>query len=197
MQLIQLLVLNNYFTPKLSQGIVPTMASILDPPALGAENIPKNFLTGPAPKPSLSRIDFAKTDLTEYEGLYAATIDGILTPEECRALVSLAEASVGDKWERALVNVGGGMQQMMEDTRKCDRIIFDNQEIVNRIWGRVKNLVPELHQLANMPEITGFGPAKRKEVWKMTRLNERMRFLKYTAGEYFKRTFSFSVINNY
>lgn len=76
---------------------------------------------------------------------------------------------------------------MYEDTRKCGRIIYDEPELVARLWERVKDLVPELHELVCKPEVTGSGPAKRREVWKMTRLNERMRFLKYTAGEYFKR----------
>jgi hypothetical protein len=44
-----------------------------------------------------------------------------------------------------------------------------------------------LHEVVGQPEVTGSGPVKRREVWKMTRLNERMRFLKYTKGEYFKR----------
>jgi len=76
---------------------------------------------------------------------------------------------------------------MYEDTRKCGRIIYDEQEVVSRIWNRVKNLVPELHEVKNLPKVTGSGPTRRREIWKYTRLNERMRFLKYTAGEYFKR----------
>ena len=41
--------------------------------------------------------------------------------------------------------------------------------------------------LKYMPHVTGFGPAKRNETLRMTRLNERMRFLKYTNGQYFRR----------
>jgi hypothetical protein len=37
--------------------------------------------------------------------------------------------------------------------------------------------------------VTGNGPAKRGETWKVTRLNERGRYLKYTGGEYFKRMY--------
>lgn len=85
-----------------------------------------------------------------------------------------------------MVNVGNGMQVMNEDTRKYGRIIMDSQDIVDRIWDRIRSYVPELLELANAPDVTGEGPAKRRETWKMTRLNERMRFLKYTRGEYFK-----------
>jgi hypothetical protein len=76
---------------------------------------------------------------------------------------------------------------MYEDVRKCGRIIWDSQDIVTRIWERVKGLVPELTVIANQPLVTGTGPSKRREVWRYTRCNERMRLLKYTAGEYFKR----------
>jgi hypothetical protein len=79
---------------------------------------------------------------------------------------------------------------MYEDTRKCGRIIFDSQEIVDKIWDRVKDFVPELHKIQAAPMVTGSGPSMRRETWALTRLNERMRFLKYTSGEYFKRKLS-------
>lgn len=63
----------------------------------------------------------------------------------------------------------------------------DDEDVVARIWARVKDHVPEVDLLKNMPHVTGFGPTKRKEVLHMTRLNERMRFLKYTSGQYFRR----------
>ena len=87
-----------------------------------------------------------------------------------------------------MINIGGGFQRMMEDTRKCGRIIWDDRDIVAKIWARVADSVPDIHRLQNWADVTGTGPAKRKETWKMTRLNERMRFLKYVGGEYFKGT---------
>ncbi len=63
----------------------------------------------------------------------------------------------------------------------------DDKDVVARIWARVKDHVPEVDLLKNMPQVTGSGPTKRKEVLHMTRLNERMRFLKYTSGQYFRR----------
>jgi hypothetical protein len=154
---------------------------------VGQSNIPKEFLNGPAPTPKVTKIDFSKTSLPEYSDMYATVIDNVLTPSECDELLRLAEAQTGGKWERALVNIGGGRQAMYEDTRKCGRIIYDEQEVVSRIWDRIKDLVPDLYEIKNLPEVTGSGPTWRREVWKYTRLNERMRFLKYTAGEYFKR----------
>jgi hypothetical protein len=160
--------------------------------AATTSQLSKHFLVGPAEgvTPKITKIDFAQTDLKEYEGMYATVIDNILTPFECRELVRMAEAQSGSNWERAMINIGGGRQAMYEDTRKCGRIIWDEQELVGRLWERVKDLVPELHEVVAKPQVTGSGPSKRREVWRMTRLNERMRFLKYTKGEYFKRELS-------
>ena len=83
--------------------------------------------------------------------------------------------------------MGGGAQALITDARDCGRIIWDDIDIVERIWSRVKASVPEIEYLKNMAGVTGYGPVKRKETWKMTRLNERMRFLKYGEGQYFKR----------
>ena len=85
-----------------------------------------------------------------------------------------------------MINIGGGHQALYEDTRKCGRIIWDDSDIVAKLWARIQDSVPDIHQLQDWPTVTGIGPAKRKETWKLTRLNERMRFLKYVGGEYFK-----------
>ena len=75
------------------------------------------------------------------------------------------------------------------DSPDSRRIIWDDRDIVERIWNRVKDEVPELKTLVGVPKITGNGPAKRKEVWCFERLNERMRFLRYGEGQYFRREF--------
>lgn len=43
-----------------------------------------------------------------------------------------------------------------------------------------------LDRIANQPLITGLGPAKRGEVFVLAGLNERMRFLRYEGGDYFR-----------
>jgi hypothetical protein len=163
-----------------------TMPFTNERPAL---ELPKGFLERPAPNIKVEKIDFAKSTIPEYDDCWAVILDNVMTPQECKALVSAAEATTDGKWERAMVNIGGGRQAMYEDTRKCGRIIWDSKDIVAKIWARIEPTVPELQYLENWPKVTGNGPFKRKEVWKMTRLNERMRFLKYTSGEFFRRKF--------
>lgn len=150
--------------------------------------LPADFLSAPAPDIKVTRIDFSKTALPEYSDLYAVIVDNVLSPAECEQLLKAAEATTHGEWERALINVGGGRQKLITEARNCGRIIWDSQELATKVWSRIENLpdVKEITRLEDAPEILGNGPLKRGEVWKFTRPNERMRFLKYVGGEYFR-----------
>ncbi|KAF2450745.1 oxidoreductase domain-containing protein [Karstenula rhodostoma CBS 690.94] len=148
--------------------------------------LPEGFLAGPAPNLTKHVIDFKKEGIPVYEGRWAVILDGVLSQDECEMLTKAAEATTAGEWERAMVNVGNGQQRLYEDTRKCGRIIWDDRDMVAKIWARVQDSVLDVHRLQNWADVTGIGPAKRKETWKVTRLNNRMRFLKYVGGEYFK-----------
>ena len=133
-------------------------------------------------------IDFAQTTLPKYAGLYAVIFDNVLTPSECRTLIAFAEATTNLGWERAMVNIGGGKQALYTDVRSCGRIIWDSPDVCSRVWKRIEKL-PEVQQILRLqavPKIFGYGPVKRGETWRFTRPNERMRFLKYVGGEYFR-----------
>lgn len=133
-------------------------------------------------------IDFKTTNLPEYDGLYATVLDNVFTKQSCQALVDMAESTTGGEWEEAMVNIGNGKQRKMKDARDCGRIICDDFDMVEIIWAQIKDQVPEILRLENQPRVTGYGPVRRNEIWEMSRLNERMRFLKYQEGQYFKRT---------
>lgn len=151
---------------------------------------PSDFLAGPGPVVQVTHVDFSQTDCHEYKGAYAVILDNILSPDECAQLINLAEQSSGGEpgkgnWERAMVNIGNNQQALYTDIRNCDRIIWDTREVVERIWQRCRDHVPEIEHVKGNAEVMGWGPVKRKESYVLTRLNERMRFLKYTGGEYF------------
>ena len=150
-------------------------------------SLPPDFLSGPALNLQKTNIDWKKTDLPEYDGLYAAVLDGVFTKEECDLLVHAAEATADGKWEQAMVNIGNGQQTLATETRDCGRIIWDDGEIAARLWARCKDHMKEIESLYAMPQVTGKGPFKRQETWRMTRPNERMRFLKYGKDQYFRR----------
>jgi len=152
--------------------------------------IPEDFLAGPGPEVSVTHVDFTQTQCPEFAGSYAVVLDNVLSPDECKQLINLAEQSSGGepgngKWERAMVNIGGGQQKMYTDIRNCDRIIWDDHVLVDRIWQRCRPHVPEVENLKGNTSVMGMRPVERGESYAMTRLNERMRFLKYTGGEYF------------
>lgn len=144
------------------------------------------LLDGPAPPDCKSElIDFSKTELSEYAGSFALLIHNVLTPAECKDLIHVAESTA--KWEQAMINIGNGRQTLALNTRNCDRIIMDDEILSRKLLDRILPHLPdEVVTLNNKPHVTGNGPSKRKEVLRITRLNERLRFLKYTHGMYFR-----------
>lgn len=163
-----------------------------------------DLLAGPPPRITRTDIDFAQTELSGYAGLYAVLLDNVLTPAECAALIGAAEATTNGVWEKALINVGNGKQRAAPEARNSDRIIWDDADMVERLWRRVEPWVPELKVLG--PGCPAIRPAKpgKEQWWRATRyfhslrdegvlttmairLNERMRILRYGPGEYFRR----------
>ncbi|KAB8078370.1 hypothetical protein BDV29DRAFT_152899 [Aspergillus leporis] len=154
-----------------------------------------NFLPPQAP-PGVEchQIDFAASDpqLPEYKNLFAAVIENLLTQKECNELIRLAEAttcnpgSTAPVWERAMINIGNGKQALATDTRNCGRIIYDAPELAEKLLNRLIPFLRDLKidELENRPLVTGL--AGRNKTYRLTRLNERLRFLKYEGGEYFK-----------
>lgn len=138
-------------------------------------------------------IDWETTDLPQYAGRYAAVLDHVLSPSECAALLGLVEDSVADRgasgtrtWRPALVNVGGGMEMRDTEYRNSDRIVWDNQEVVDRLWARCATVPGIPEQFAEVVE-----PARKKGAkdrrWRFSCVNARMRFLKYSQGQFFRR----------
>ncbi|PYH47314.1 uncharacterized protein BP01DRAFT_291758 [Aspergillus saccharolyticus JOP 1030-1] len=162
-----------------------------------ARPIPADFLPAQPPADAqCHRIDFTRSDppLPEYKDLCAAVIDNALTKKECDELLRLAEASTvptGDRtaepvWERAMINLGNGKQALAVDTRNCGRIIYDSPFLADKLLARLKPFLQELgiETIDNQPRVTGL--AGRNGLYRLTRLNERLRFLKYEGGEYFR-----------
>lgn len=159
--------------------------------------IPDTFLRPEVPPHAASRkLDFTKSTppLPCYKDHFAAIIDNVLTPSECSELIHLAEASTiapsspaqPPTWERATINIGGGHQMIATDARNCGRIIYDTPDLATRLLSRLQPFLEEygLTHVENQPLVTGLrGRGKR---YQLTRLNERLRFLKYEGGEYFQ-----------
>ncbi|KAJ2971981.1 hypothetical protein NUW58_g9281 [Xylaria curta] len=157
--------------------------------------IPDDFLKSePADAQPITHtpVDFANSVLPEYDGCYAVVLDNVISPSECARLIQLAEDSVmeqdkedGSSWRPALVNVGNGYEVEIPDYRKSERIIWDNQEIVDRLWARMA-VLPEIQtELSALPGLAA-DLSEDKSKYKFYRVNQRLRFLKYTPGGFFK-----------
>lgn len=166
--------------------------------------IPHDFLPAQAPPGAVSRkIDFAAT-IPEYKDLFAVVIENFLTEAECNEFIRLAEATTATSattpvWERAMINIGNGRQVLATETRNCGRIIWDSPLVAQRLLDRLMPFLRDLsvccsgggggggdsiETLDDHPLVTGL--AGRRYIYHLSRLNERLRFLKYEGDEYFR-----------
>lgn len=162
--------------------------------------IPDSFLSTSAEnvgQVTYNKINFSQTQLPEYEGLYAAILDNVLSPAECTELIKLAQLSAGagepgveeDGWQPAMVNGGPGGEFLATGYRNSDRIIWDERTIVQRLLVRcflAEQLQADLSTIEGKAFIIGSNAVMLGHRWKITRLNERMRFLRYGPGQFFK-----------
>ncbi|EJT80675.1 hypothetical protein GGTG_00669 [Gaeumannomyces tritici R3-111a-1] len=95
-------------------------------------------------------------------------------------------------WRPALVHVGGGWEVRDKGYRNSDRIIWDQEEIVNRLWARLAQARGLKIVLANVTPNSRVLPASKAATrdlgvrWDFLRVNRRMRFLKYEPGGFFR-----------
>ncbi|KAK7046621.1 alcohol dehydrogenase [Favolaschia claudopus] len=145
-----------------------------------------SFSAPPAPEPlppryvSSGRIDFHAAGLDEYHGCYAVVLDNLFSQAELTAILAEAEGSA--PWEVAQVNAG---DYAYTDTsyRNGQRIIYDSFELSQKIFEKVQ---PYLTDIEEIERPTYPGGEKALQKWRMVRLNERLRFLRYPEGGYFR-----------
>jgi hypothetical protein len=169
--------------------------------------IPDSFLSTSAAnvgQVTYNKIDFANTPLPEYTGLYAVVLDNVLSPAECAELIKLAQLSAGagepgvenDGWQPAMVNAGASGEFLATDYRNSDRIIWDEKTVAHRLLMRcflAEQVKKDLAVLDGSESILGKNAVRLGHRWKATRLNERMRFLRYGKGQFFKGRYSIAI----
>jgi predicted 2-oxoglutarate/Fe(II)-dependent dioxygenase YbiX len=107
-----------------------------------------------------------RTVLEEEESI--VTISNFLSPEECDQFIQLTQAQ---GYEEAPITTFRGFA-MRPDIRNNTRVMKDDVALAARLWERMKHLVPTTH--------------RRIGSWQPHGLNERLRFYRYTQGQYFK-----------
>ncbi|KAI1384826.1 uncharacterized protein F4822DRAFT_433365 [Hypoxylon trugodes] len=146
------------------------------------------ILAGPTPASVEAKIiDFNETEVNEYAGYFAMVIDNVLTRKECDDLLGLISPSNNVAWPSATVTAYNGSQILDLKSRFCDRIFYTSQVLADHILERILPLLPPgIVTLKDAPDITGQNPVIRKETWRICRLRDELRFLKYGPGHYFK-----------
>lgn len=162
--------------------------STTEPHALDSSNVPPTFLTGPPARPITTEfINFAESQLPEFTPCTALVLYDVLSKEECKELLALAEASVAPElrrkpWQPAMVAVGGGFEYLALGYRESDKITWDDQMVSTRIWNRCLQAKGLRELLATVsPQYGELGGH-----WRFLKPNMRMRFLKYKPGNFFK-----------
>ncbi|KAI9732691.1 MAG: hypothetical protein M1818_007425 [Claussenomyces sp. TS43310] len=157
------------------------------------------------PTVTSSKINFAEANLPEYTGCDAFVLENVLTAAECRQLRRYAEQSTGSvdtdtdadasqsggssAWKPAMLNGGLGLEYLATEYRNSDRIVWDQDALVARIWDRcllADGLEPQLRTLEGDEVVLGPKAVEKQQRWNLSRANGRMRFLKYGKGQYFK-----------
>ncbi|KAJ7460119.1 hypothetical protein B0H11DRAFT_167934 [Mycena galericulata] len=127
-------------------------------------------------------INFAKAGMDEYTECYAVVLDSLFTRAELASFLAQAEAS--GPWEVAQVNAGA---HAYTDTsyRNGERLIYDSFDLSERIFEKIRPHLADIEEIEQPAYINGTEKAVQK--WRMVRLNERLRFLRYPKGGYFRR----------
>ena len=107
-----------------------------------------------------------RTVVQEDESI--VTVSNFLSPEECTAYI---QRTLSAGYEEAPITTFGGFA-MRPDIRNNTRVMQDDFELAGRLWGRMKEWVPTTH--------------RRIGSWHPHGLNERLRYYRYTQGQYFK-----------
>jgi len=114
-----------------------------------------------------------------------------------------------DEWKAAEVNVGGGRQVLSKDYRNSDRIILDSHQLAGWLFEKIQPHLPA--HVVSIPKaphhaqirspaykdakeksnegVLDTGAKAKEPVAKCTRLNERLRFLRYEKGMFFNPHF--------
>lgn len=126
-------------------------------------------------RPHRKEITLRQIPIKLHKTQFAISVDNVLTPAECSALIAATEET---GYSPALINVGNGRQVHEPDVRNSLRCIIDDPAFASELWSRISHCLPPAH-----PFISGYTSKPRP--FGPVQVNERMRFLKYSAGDFF------------
>ena len=175
-------------------------------------NTPENSGSSSVVNVNAPVFDWSATPLANcYNGFYLKVLDDFFTSEECAALIALAESD--DNWKQAAVHYGIGAHEnyVNTDYRNSERILRFDHEAAEKLYQRLLPYVQELVEIKpgdKWERIIG-QPGHVRGTWKLVgyvqilsslilkkkektnvkhfcSLNERLSFLRYEKGNYFR-----------
>ncbi|KAG6918007.1 hypothetical protein DXG01_017017 [Tephrocybe rancida] len=144
--------------------------------------------------PVAEPVDLSNTIIaTDYPTAFIKVLDNVFTAKECDALVARAEA--GEQWRTAMIQTRSG-DRVDTDTRNNDRILLFDRETADELFQRLLPHVEELNEIGPGGRWEGVvGTAGRvSSTWKLLGINERLSFLRYGSGHYFKPHFDGQIL---
>ncbi|KIO31410.1 hypothetical protein M407DRAFT_219775 [Tulasnella calospora MUT 4182] len=145
------------------------------------------------------KVDWEELGFSENKGRVALIIDNAFTLKDCQKLLKAAEDSA--PWSVAAVHRGPGDTKgvVAENYRRSSRILLDNVELADFILSKLKPHMPEeavdapkskYWQFKRVDSKDNLDKLKKKaestDRVQLTRLNERLRYLKYVEGDFFE-----------
>ncbi|KAF8962932.1 hypothetical protein BDZ97DRAFT_2019974 [Flammula alnicola] len=134
-------------------------------------------------------LDWSTTPLAQdYEGHYVKIIDDLYTPQECAELIALAESD--QEWKQAAVHYGLGANDNYVNTnyRNSERILRFDHDAAEKIYQKLLPYVQEFLKIRpgdEWEDIVGM-PGRVRGTWECVGVNERLSFLRYGKGNFFK-----------
>eukprot|EP01084_Bolivina_argentea_P089699 161803_1 len=96
---------------------------------------------------------------------YVAIIPNAFSEDECKQLINFSE-NIG--YKEALVNLGFGYKDKINEFRNHQKLSIDNTKMADYIFNRIESIIPK--QFDNRTFVN---------------INERLRFLRYSPQQYF------------
>lgn len=131
-------------------------------------------------------IDFPAYGLPEYAHRTAFVIDNLFTPADCQRLLEAAESK--SEWVPAKLNGGGNLEYSDTSYRNSGRIMHDDEPLAEWIFEKLRPYLGGIEFIADAKRHNHLRApsAQTTEGAQLLRLNERLRFLRYGPGEFFK-----------
>lgn len=130
-------------------------------------------------------IDFEAAGLSEYAHCYAIVIDSLFPNAELTSILSEAERQ---PWQVAQIN-SGTIAFTNTSYRNGQRIIHDSFELSAQIFDKIRphlSVIEEIEEPVSLYLRHSGRHIQAVQKWRMVRMNERLRFLRYPKGGFFR-----------